>query len=275
MRSSPVLAGCLVAVGLALQAVPAPAAPGRLGLLKPVRVGAAVDGDVVAIGADVELGPRARVRGDVIALLGRVRTAPGAAVEGRTIAIPSLAALDAAAPGSHAARTVWGFRLLMIGSWLLATSLTALLWPVTVARGAVVTRRLGVGVVVLGVLATATLFAALIAGLGMGPALAIPVTAAIVLAFLAAKIVGLSVLGTIIGSWAGRAVLRRRLPGPAAAFVGVAILLVLRAVPAVGGALWAAASVLALGSSLAGLALRPGVFARPAAAGGWKDGGSN
>lgn len=53
------------------------------------RIDGVVQGNMIVLGGDVELGPSARLGGDVFVLGGRVNAEPGAAVEGRTVAYPS------------------------------------------------------------------------------------------------------------------------------------------------------------------------------------------
>ncbi|HTO23172.1 MAG TPA: hypothetical protein VMQ10_11910 [Spirochaetia bacterium] len=55
-----------------------------------VTVNSRVDGDVWAIGADVELTPRAQVSGSVVALGGKVTASAGAVVDGSVSQIPQL-----------------------------------------------------------------------------------------------------------------------------------------------------------------------------------------
>ena len=55
-----------------------------------VTVNSRVDGDVWAMGADVELSPRAEVTGSVVALGGKVTSAPGAVVDGTVSSIPQV-----------------------------------------------------------------------------------------------------------------------------------------------------------------------------------------
>jgi hypothetical protein len=133
----------------------------------------------------------------------------------------------------------------------------ALALPVRLRLGVVALSRLGLRVVVLGILASITLFAALVAALSLGPGLGVPLTAGVMLLFLATKAVGL----TVVGGWLGELLLRRRLHRPlplsCEVFVGVAVLLLLRVLPVAGGSLWTVASVVAVGAGLFTLVVLP------------------
>jgi len=254
-----------VAAGLAsvvlLMAGPAEAVPGQVVLMRPLSVNQLVEGDIVSIGGHVRLGPKARVRGDVISLFGTVEKTPGAVVEGRVVQVSSLAAVDAAAlaPGASN-RVLWGLRALMAGLWLLMTTITALLFPVPVGRAAWLARRLSWRVIVIGVLMGVTLVAALVACLGLGPGLGLPLIAAVAAVFFSAKVFGLTVLGTVLGRWLSSRFLHRRQPVTVEVFAGVVVLLILRYLPLVGGPLWILASIWGLGAGVVGVTLRRSVL---------------
>ncbi len=257
MRFGALLAAALL--GLVLAAVPAQAAPpGRVAVLEDLWVDGVVEGDVVALGGDVILGPGAHVRGDVVALYGRVERSGQARVSGRIVAVDSLAALAAEhAPGTGGVRTVWGLRALVAGGWLLVTTLLAAALPRRLVRGEWLVRRTGPRVAGLGVLVTLTLFAALVAVLGLGGGLAVPGTLAVAGLFAGLKILGVAVLGGTVGRFLFRRVAGRTAPMPSQVFFGVLVLLVLRLVPVVGGLLWTVVSVWGVGAGVTVLAMDP------------------
>jgi hypothetical protein len=227
-------------------------APARVAALSELEVDEPVDGDVVALAGDIVLGPKADVRGHAIAVFGEVRAAPGARVAGRMIGLSSLAGLAVLpAAGEDAARLRIAVRLLVAGGWLLATTLVAVLWPARIRWGMVALPRLGLRVAVLGAMVALTLLAALIAAIGLGPAVGLLLAAALGVMFLAVKAVGLAVLGGSLGrAVLGRLSFGRGLPLSSAVFVGMLALLMARFLPVVGGAAWTVVSLLALGAGV-------------------------
>jgi hypothetical protein len=109
--------------------------------------------------------------------------------------------------------------------------------------------RLGLKVVAVGVLLYLTFIAACVAALGFGPGLAVGLIATLVVVFLAVKAVGLTVLGGALGGWMLRAV-RSAPPLTVEVVVGVAAMLLVRFVPIVGGLVWEAVSIVALGAGV-------------------------
>ncbi len=220
--------------------------------MSELEVNERVEGDVVAIGADVILGPEAVVGGHAVAIFGKVHLRPGARVEGRVIALSSLASLTVdRVRGPEGRRADLGVKLLVAGGWLLATTLLAFLWPTGVRRGAAILPQLGLRTVVLGLMVALTLVAALVAAIGLGPLVGVPLAITIAVAFTIGKALGLAVLGAGVGS----AMLRRLIPGrlyqvTVNAFVGVAAMLMVRFVPVVGGVAWTALVVVALGAAI-------------------------
>jgi hypothetical protein len=246
----------LVLVGAAAPVTAAPVAPGRAAIVSNLRIDEEVAGDVVALGGDVHLGPHARVHGHVIAVFGRVAADPGAVVEGRIIAIRSLASLSVHPGGAGAPRGIdVAVRALTAGGWLLVTTALAFLFPTWVRANGDLLPRLGLRVVVLGVLAFVTLIAALVAALGIGPAAGVPLATGLWLVFFAGKAAGLAVLGSAVGARALRPAVRRILPPTFEVFAGVALLLGLRFLPWVGDPAWTAVSLVALGAGTFAAAL--------------------
>lgn len=213
-------------------------------------VNSEVAGDVVVFAGDLILGPGAVVHGDAIAVLGRIERKPGAIVDGRALGLTSLATLEVepdlergAGGGTRAA-----VMLLVMGGWLLATSLITWVAPLRIQEGVRFLRGLRWRIAVIGVLALATYFAALLATLGFGPVWGVPLSGALVVLFVAVKAVGLAVIGASLGRFVVARSGFSTMPTSIDVFVGVALLLLLRLLPWVGGFAWAALSVLALGA---------------------------
>jgi len=233
------------------------ASPARVATLSDLRIDGLVEGDAVALAGDVVLGPHADVRGHAVAIFGEVRAEPGARVGGRMIGLSSLAGLAVApAVGEDDARLRIAMRLLISGGWLLATTLIAALWSARVRGGVAVLPVLGLKVAVLGAMVALTLLAALIAAIGLGPALGLPLAAALGAAFLAVKAVGLAVLGGGVGlALLGRLAAGRAMPLSVAVFVGVLAMLMARFLPVVGGVAWTVLSLAAVGAGLFALTM--------------------
>lgn len=248
----------------------AAAASGRTAVLTDLEVNEPVAGDVVVFGADLELGPLARIDGDAVAVGGDIRVAADAVVTrhvvavfggarvprdadvgGRVLSFSSLATLLQVSPAHQASlEASLSMHLLMAGGWLLVTTGLAFLLPVRMRFGVWALPSLGIKVLALGIMAGLTVVASLIAALGLGPALGVPLVAGLMVVFFAAKAVGL----TVIGCWLGAAMLRRwpGHPPPISleAFVGVLVLLALRFLPIVGDTAWTLISLIALGASV-------------------------
>ncbi len=249
------------------------AGPSETSALADLVVNTRVDGDVFVFGADLELASGARVTGDLVAVGGNVVVAEGAqigghvvavfgsaevsadaTVDGRVLAFASLASLAPEARGTAGpVSTGFAMRLLNAGGWLLVTTGLAFLFSTRVRYGSWAVFSLGIRVPALGLVIGVTAVASLVAALGLGPALGVPLVAALMVGFFAAKAAGL----TVLGCWAGSAVLRRwvhhPLPASVDVFVGVLVLLAFRFLPVIGQSLWALISLTALGASLAAI----------------------
>lgn len=235
------------------------ATPARTSILTPLEVHGRVDGDVVAVAGDILLAADADVRGHVVAVFGRVDREPGAQVRGTVLGVSSLAGLtlyDDAAEVSAGTRV--GLRLAVAGLWLLASTLLAALFPARLRRGTWLLGRLGVRTVVLGILVLTTAMAALVAAVGLGPGLGVPLAVLVMVVFLGAKLVGVTVIGGAIGAWLVARMARRVAPLPAAVLVGVALLVGVRMLPMVGSIVWQIVSVVAVGAGVFALALASG-----------------
>jgi hypothetical protein len=253
------------------------AQPGQTAVLADLEINRPIAGDAVVFGADLVLGPHASVSGDavsvggnvvladgatvnrhVVAMLGEVEVAPGARVGGRVLSFASLATLARGRGNEqHVLQVDMGLRLLASGGWLLVTTGLAFLFPARMRYGAWSLPSLGLRVPALGTLVALTIVASLVAALGFGPALGVPLAAGLMVVFFAAKCFGLTVVGCAVGN----AVLRRWIHHPTPisleVFVGVLALLALRFLPVVGETLWTVVTLVALGAGVAALGVGP------------------
>ena len=243
----------------------------RTAVLTDLRIDEQVDGDVVVFGADLTLGPQARIGGDAVAVGGDVRVESGADVGrhvvavfggvetsdnvrigGRALQFASLASL---LPPSNAERhsleLSLGMHLLTAGGWLLVTTGLAFLFPSRTRYGAWAVPALGIKVPAIGIVAGLTVVASLFAALGLGPGFGMPLVAALMAVFFAAKVVGLTVLGCVLGAKMIGRRLHHPVPVSLEVFVGVLGLLALRFVPLAGETLWNLISLAALGAAVA------------------------
>ncbi len=247
------------------------ASSGRTAVLSDLRIDDLVAGDVVVFGADLVLGQNARVEGDAVAIGGNIRVAAGAVVTrhvvavlggadvpvsadigGKVLCFSSPATLlsrsSAREPSLHAD---FSMHLLAAGGWLLVTTGIAFLFPTRMRYGAWAIPSLGIKVPTLGMMAGLTVFASLIAALGLGPVLGVPLIGGLMVVFFAARAVGLTVLGCWIGAMVLKRWIRHPLPISLEVFVGVLILLAVRFLPVVGETMWTLISLVALGASIA------------------------
>jgi len=249
----------LVILGAAVTpAARAEASPGRLAVLEDLRIDGPVQGDVVALGGNIELGPQARVQGNAVAVFGRVEAAGEARISGERISLSSLGGLKLDGAGSTVSpRLVWALRLLTWGFWLFIAGSLAAAFPSRTVRGVWTLNRMPAGALGLGIVAALTLLAALVAVFSAGPALGLPGAVALLLVFAAAKALGITLLGGMLGNAVLRRIARRRFHVAFESFLGVALLLSLRMVPVAGAAFWAVASVWSLGATVLALAVDP------------------
>ncbi len=249
----------------------AEAAPGRAAVLADLEINESVEGDVVVFGADLVLGAQARVTGDAIAVGGDIRIAPGAEVGrhvvsvfgvveidgdaeigGRVLSLSSLTSLATGAGVAERPHQVsFAMRLLASGGWLLVTTGIAFLFPIKMRLAAWSVPGFGVRIPALGLMIALTAVASLLAALGLGPALGVPLVAALMVLFFIAKSLGLTVLGCVVGAWVLRRWVHYPLPISLEVFVGVLVLLALRFMPIMGETLWTLISIIALGASIA------------------------
>jgi hypothetical protein len=267
-----VLAVAVIGVAGAVQAQPA-----QTSVLVDLEIDRPVEGDAVVFGADLVLGPNASIVGDavavggnviladgatvsrhVVAMLGEADVAPGARVGGRVLAFASVAMLARGRGGEqHLLKVDLGLRLLASGGWLLVTTGLAFLFPVRMRYGAWSLPPLGLRVPALGTLVALTIVASLVAALGFGPALGVPLAAGLMVVFFAAKSFGLTVVGCAVGNAILRRWIHHPMPISLEVFVGVLALLALRFLPVIGETLWTVIALVALGASVAAVSLGP------------------
>ncbi len=260
------------AVAMAAGSV-AEAAPPRTTVFNDIVVNEYVDGDVVAFEADVHLGPMADVSGDVVvvngdlrldknarvgrhvmAIFGEVEVASGALVGGRTLAFSSLSSVALQPGGNEPLQVNVAVRLISSGGWLLVTTALAFGLSARLRYGVWVLPQLGFRVFLLGVAAGVTFFAAVVAVLGFGPSVGVPMAVGLTVVFFAFRAIGLTVIGGFLGGLVLRRWMRRPLPLTLEVFVGVAILLAVRFLPFCGGLLWSVCAIVALGMGVVALA---------------------
>ena len=127
---------------------------------------------------------------------------------------------------------------------------------------------LGIKVPALGMMAGLTIFATLIAALGLGPVLGVPLVGGLMVVFFVARAVGLTVLGCWLGALVLKRWVRHPLPISLEVFVGVLVLLAVRFLPMVGETMWTLVSLVALGASIAVLSVSTDFWrAEPSGAG--------
>lgn len=221
------------------------------------RIDGAVQGDVIVLGGDVELGPSARLGGDVFVLGGRVDAESGAVVAGRTVAYPRapsslLVLAEGPVLGQAALSSVVAMlNLALLLAWLLVTLvLVAGFDPALTATAQSVLERpfrnFFAGLVA--VLAVAVTFAVLTA---VAPALlGVPLLAVCGLAILVCKLWGTAAVFLAVGArllpdrlgLAGRPL--------AAALCGLLALGLIKMAPYVGGWTWTIVTCVGIGAAL-------------------------
>lgn len=242
------LISVLVGAFLVMASASAEATPDVFKLATDLEVNSKISGDVVVLAGDLTLGPEARIQGDAVAVLGTIHLDEGAQVDGRVIALSSLSALDPdPIRGGSSSSLRPGLFLVTGGCWLVVTTLLAFIWPLRLRSAVGDLRRAGWRLALLGLVVVVTMFAALVAVLGLGPIWGVPLAGCLMVIFLMVKAVGLAVVGARIGGWVPARLTGQSRPISLDVFIGVAILLMVRLIPILGGTLWSLVSVVALG----------------------------
>jgi hypothetical protein len=203
------------------------------------------------IGGDVSVAGGAAVTRHVVAVFGGAQVPADADIGGRVLSFSSLATLlPAPAARKPSLRASLSMHLLMAGGWLLVTTGLAFLFPTRIRFGVWALPTLGIKVAVLGMLTGLTVVASLIAALGLGPALGVPLVAALMIVFFSAKAVGLTVLACWLGAVLVERWARHPVPVSLEVFIGVLVLLGLRFLPVIGDTAWTLISLMSLGASI-------------------------
>jgi hypothetical protein len=223
-------------------------------VLGALRVESDIEGDAIALGGDVVIGPGGRVGGDAVAVGGVVRGDGVAA--GRVVSVASFesAALGPFDDGPRA-RVAWGVRAMRAGGWLVLAALLLLLFPRQVRRAAGHLRAMPARTVAVGALSLAVwLLLVLLLLAAAASRLGIALLLAGVAALLAAKVLGLLAVAWLVGHALAPALpagWRGELPRTGA---GMLLLAAAALLPAAGPLAWAAANVAGVGAIVAALA---------------------
>ena len=226
-------------------------------VLADVRVESRVNGDVIVWGGNVSFRGRGSVGGDVWVFGGKVLAPEGRPlpVAGSVSTPGSLLHLYLAemgrAPWDESARSsvFRGLRLLGLAVWLLTTLALLYFFGSPFARAAARAEEDWTGSLLAGVLGVLTLFLAAAAVMALlPPALSVPLAASVAAVAVAAKVFGMGALFLLLGQKLTKSVAPVR--RPAALAVGFAVLSDVSLLPFVGGFVWSAASILAVGIAL-------------------------
>ncbi|HVT57954.1 MAG TPA: hypothetical protein VHR45_06115 [Thermoanaerobaculia bacterium] len=216
-----------------------------------------VGGDVIVLGGNARLGPRARVDGDISVVGGTIQADLGARIGGRSVSYPNaspslVALLEGPSLGLAAfSPVVVGAKLALLAAWaalllfFFAASGRQLLETAADVRRepfrSFITGLTGVVTLCL----TALAFSVFLGGLAWAPLLAL-----VMLLGLALKLWGMVAVFYAFGDWIMRRVARRHLRPLNAATVGLLLLGVLKFLPYVGVWSWTAASLVGVGATL-------------------------
>ncbi|MEO8191933.1 MAG: hypothetical protein ABI682_16500 [Acidobacteriota bacterium] len=262
----------MIAAFLVSAALSSPPVPGRRSAVgRDLAITSAVSGNVAAVFSNVTID--ARVSGNVIVWGGQVRFGPGGSVDGNLSVFGG--DIGSAAPGAlpvsgrvstpgsllrlyleEMHRAPWdpagrglvenGLRLIALSAWLFAS--LVLLWAFgsPFARAAASAEHDWSGALLAGALGVLTLFLAAAAALALLPSsVSVPIALAFAALAVGAKVFGMAALFLLVG----QKLLKNVAPSkrPAALACGFALLGAASLVPLIGGVLWSAASIAAVG----------------------------
>jgi hypothetical protein len=216
-----------------------------------------VKGDVIVIGGNARLGPRASVGGDISVIGGTIQAEPGARIGGRSVAYPNASPtlttlLEGPSLGlSDASPLVLGAKLALLAAW------AALLLALFAASGrqmletagdvrqepflSFFTGLTGVAALVL----TALALSIFLGGLAWAPMLALVALLLVVL-----KLWGMVAVFYALGDWVALRLLRRNLRPLNAATLGLLLMGAIKFLPYVGMWVWTAATLIGIGATL-------------------------
>jgi hypothetical protein len=223
-----------------------------------VLVRGRVKGDVIVIGGNARLGPRAAVDGDISVIGGVIQVDPGARIGGRSVAYPNASPtlttlLEGPSLGlSGASPLVLGAKLALLAAWaallllLFAASGRQMLETAEDVRRepflSFFTGLTGVAALVLTALAL-TIF---LGGLAWAPMLAL-----VALLLLVLKLWGMVAVFYALGDWVALRLLHRNLRPLNAATLGLLLMGAIKFLPYVGVWVWTAATLIGIGATLA------------------------
>jgi hypothetical protein len=223
-----------------------------------VLVRGRVKGDVIVIGGNARLGPRASVDGDISVIGGAIQADPGARIGGRSVAYPNASPtlttlLEGPSLGlSDASPLVLGAKLALLAAWaallllLFAASGRQMLETADDVRRepflSFFTGLTGVAALVLTGLAL-TIF---LGGLAWAPLLAL-----VALLLLVLKLWGMVAVFYALGDWVALRLLHRNLRPLNAATLGLLLMGAIKFLPYVGVWAWTAATLIGIGATLA------------------------
>lgn len=222
-----------------------------------VLVNARVEGDVIVWGGTVSIGPGGSIGGNLSVFGGEIEAPPngGLPVEG-TVSTPGtllnvyLAEMYRA-PWDARSRTAAfrGLRVVGLAIWLAGSLLLLYLFGSPVARAALCAEEQWSGALLAGALTVLSFFLAAAAALALLPAgLSIPIALFVAGLAVGAKIFGMGALFLLLGQKLIQNVSPARRPVALAA--GFAVLGALSLLPYVGGVVWSAASIVAVGVAM-------------------------
>ena len=216
-----------------------------------------VKGDVIVIGGNAHLGPRASVGGDISVIGGAIQAEPGARIGGRSVAYPNASPtlttlLEGPSLGlSDASPLVLGAKLALLAAW------AALLLVLFAASGrqmletaddvshepflSFFTGLTGVAALVLTALAL-TIF---LGGLAWAPMLALVALFLVVL-----KLWGMVAVFYALGDWVALRLLHRNLRPLNAATLGLLLMGAVKFLPYIGVWVWTTATLIGIGATL-------------------------
>lgn len=221
------------------------------------KVSGKVAGDLILLGGSAALAATARVEGDVFALGGEVESEPGAWVGGKTVSYPSfsrawLTLLEGPSLGlSPSAPLVVGAKLALLAAWLTLV----LLFLSTGSRGVLSTsegvrlepfRNFFLGLTGVLAMVLAGLFFSAFAAVLVG----VPLLVLVVVAALVLKLWGMVAVFHAVGRWLLGDVLGRRISQLDAAVGGLLVLGMIKLLPVLGTWVWTVATLVGVGAAL-------------------------
>lgn len=263
----------MIAAALLLAAAPAVASPGVtsfgrdivisqpvagrvVAVFSDVRIDAPVSGDVIVWGGDVSFGPSGEVLSNLSVFGGDVVGANGPVPVRGTVSTPGTLLrfyLDEMqrAPWQTGERpgTLTGLRLVVLAFWLAVGLLLLYMFGSPFARAAASAESNWTAAMLAGVLGVLALFITAAAALAILPsAISVPVVLLVAFLGVAAKVFGMAALFLLLG----QKIMRRFAPArrPSDLAIGFSLLGAISLIPLVGGVVWSAASVVAVGIAL-------------------------